>query len=52
MNMTKTRKTLNISFTKDTTYLYDMLHEEAKETGLKLSTIVARAIKTYYEKTE
>jgi len=42
------RSTLSVSFTKNTNYLYDKMMEESEETGLKLSTIVTKALELYY----
>jgi len=41
--------TVHVSFTKEKQYLYDLLQKEAEESGVKVSTIVTKALKYYFD---
>jgi hypothetical protein len=42
---------VHVSFTKEKKHLYDLLQKEAEQSGLKLSTIVTKALQYYFDYT-
>lgn len=41
--------TVHVSFTKEKQYLHELLRKEAEESEVKVSTIVVKALKYYFD---